>query len=219
MKNKTILIVDGLAERRNAMIKAFIGLSNLILYRLAFNDGQTALQLYDENLGFWENQDSLPSRVDLMLIHGRDDAYKGFVPATKRIWYGGYTGSDPRAPEGEESITRPIEKAKEAIDRKDAEQFIAYLDGGSQPACLNPDGYDEQTDRILAILKLLLNPDAKDQEVLFIEHYSQLKSCMRREIGSVKENALKLLKSKGMSVEQRIGLVRKIRQDLLQAAH
>ena len=219
MKNKTILIVDGLAERRNAMIKAFIGLSNLVIYRLAFNNSQTALQLYDEDLGFWENQDSLPSKVDLMLIHGRDDSYKDFIPATKRIWYGGYTGNDPRAPEGEESITRPIEKVKEVIDRKDAEQFIAYLDGGRQPNCLNPDGYDEKTEQIITILKLLVNPDVRDQEVLFMEHYNLLTSYIHRDIGPVKENALKVLRSKSMPIEQRIGLVRQIRQDLLQAAH
>lgn len=218
MKNKIILIVDGLSERRDAMLKAFIGLSGITLYRLNFKDGKVTLQLFEELLGFWENQGHLPLEVDLMLIHGRDDSYKDFVSTKKRIWYGGYTGQDPRAPEGEESITRPIEKVQEAISKNEAEEFIAYLNGGSQPACLNPDGFNELTEQVLSILKLLLNPDARDCEKIFLKKYNQLKRYTKGEIDHVKDKTLALLRSKGISQEERLNMVLKIREDLLQSA-
>lgn len=218
MKNKAILIIDGLTERRNAMIKAFFGLSDISLYRLELKDSEIALQLYEENLGFWENQVSLPNKVDLMLIHGRDNSYKDFIPAEKRIWYGGYGGKDSIVPEEEESIIRPIEKMKDAISKEEAKELVAFLDGGSQPACLNPDGHIEITEQVLSILKLLLNSNNKDkgQEAVFMEKYNHLKYLRGEELDSVKEKSLRILRSEEISLSQRLVLIRKIRDELNQ---
>lgn len=213
---KSVFIIDGLRDRQEAMAEAFQDIPGLRLFAL-----QTGkLYAYNTELSFWAPADPPEEPVDLLLIHGRDCRQGDYLKSKRRIWYGGYAGNDPKAPPGEDSITRPIEHASEALNQEEALRLLAYAEGGEQPACLKPEGYDDNLNNIIELSKVLMNTEIANRRKLLKEKLKRLKSRLQGELmDRIGKEVEYVVENNSLPRKERIHKISKIRDHLLRAAN
>lgn len=207
----TILIIDGIRQRFNAMADAFRGLEGVRVF--TFGNGRFACL---DKLGDWNNCVSPTGPFTLMLIHGRDDEYKDIAPCRKRIWYGGFRGRDPKAEPGEDCIMRPIEQEQDALDSSEARELIGYaLYNTQKPVCLLPEGYNEHVNDIIGLLKLLLSRNSQKYNEIY-EIAARLQPVMNEE-HALMEN-IEVLTTPDLPQQQFIRELARLRDALLRSS-
>lgn len=156
-----ILIIDKQDTRLKAMVKVMVTLGGHAIYSYmdspATRDNKMYFMQWDNEFGEW-NKVEPPSDITLFLIHGRDYRYQDVIQNFgKRIWYGGVSGRDPQAPEGEDSIMRVIEVDDGILTPAEAKELLNYASGNTtdRPRILTNASFDERVEFVGSILRTL----------------------------------------------------------------
>ena len=159
---KTILIIDNNQLRRRAMVETFANLPETRVFGLTFLKKNRELFEYNAAISDWGQQVAKPyPHMDLFLLHGRNFSYKDHASYGVRIWYGGFTGPDPKAENGDHSFMRPMEHSEDVPSPKEAQEILDFATGviSEEPKILLPLDYSEIRENIFTLIKMMLRED------------------------------------------------------------
>jgi hypothetical protein len=192
---KSVLIVDNQKARFRALVEVISQLPNTAIYTYStgLNKLGSSAHFKEWNTQFkdWDKCEK-PDEVTLFLIHGRDYFHKDVIDNYgKRIWYGGFTGNDPQAPEGEDSIKRVIERDEGILTVDEAKQLLNYAseDSAPKPKILTLASYNPKDDSVAQLLQSLMNLTkevSEDDQQSIAMQFKSLKSYINDSANNVK---------------------------------